>query len=237
MTNVVTRVERALCHRWNVLKFHAAPLLGRKSRYGIAAGYHHREQPSYFDDTKLNEQWQWEVYLAARSLMRKHALETVCDVGCGSGYKLVNLLGQFETVGIDLPETIAKVRRKYPDRQWLARSFEELRLPKYDLVICADVIEHVSNPDALMHFITAIADKWIIMSTPAREVFYSKKSHYQLGPPSNAAHLREWTMKEFRSYVSRFMHVRHHQITNPQQGTQMVVGTNTIQGSESGLDG
>lgn len=111
------------------LKFHAAPLLGRKKRYGIAAGYRHRDEVIYFDDLDNSDEWQREVYLTARSLMRDRNLRTVCDVGCGSGYKLVDILGEFETLGIDLPETIERVRQQYPDRKWLAGSYDELRAP------------------------------------------------------------------------------------------------------------
>src|SRR3954452_15109321 len=89
--------------------FALSPLFGARSRFEIAAGYKHREHPIYFDANAVSDVWQREVYELARSLMIEHSLKTVYDVGCGDGKKLVDYLGQFETLGIDLPETIAKV--------------------------------------------------------------------------------------------------------------------------------
>lgn len=69
----------------------------------------------------------------------------------GSGYKLVHMFEGIETTGVDLPETIERIRHRYPDRRWISGTFENMNLPPADLVICADVVEHVADPDALMH--------------------------------------------------------------------------------------
>lgn len=220
----VKRPLRPVVQFGRALKFHSAPLLGRKKRYGIAAGYRHREEPVYFDDLENADEWQREVYVAARDLMRANGLRTVCDIGCGSGYKLVHILGEFETLGIDLPDTIDRVRVKYPDRQWLAGSFDQVRIPEHDLVICADVLEHVADPRALMQLIVSIAARWVIVSTPDRALVYSRKEAARFGPPGNLAHLREWTMPEFREFVDPFVEVERHEITNREQATQMIVG-------------
>lgn len=201
-----------------------APLLGRRSLYELPAGYRHRRQVSYYDDTANEDEWQREVYEAARDLMRERHLRTVTDVGCGSGYKLVEILGEYETTGLDLPQTIERVRRTYPDRNWIAGSFENARVPKADLVICSDVIEHVADPDALMRFLVGLSNDTIVISTPDRDLFYSWRSRNRFGPPSNPAHLREWTMAEFGRYVGRFLAIERHEITNREQGTQMIVG-------------
>ena len=220
----VKRPLRPVLQMGRALKFHAAPLLGRKKRFGIAAGYRHREQITYFDDVENADEWQREVYIAARELMRDKKLRTVCDVGCGSGYKLVHTLGEFETLGIDLSATIARVRAKYPDRRWLAGSFDRLRVPEHDVVICADVVEHVADPRALMDFVVSIASQAVVVSTPDRTLVYSKEDRCRFGPPGNEAHLREWTMSEFRDFIDPFLEVERHEITNQLQATQMVIG-------------
>jgi SAM-dependent methyltransferase len=215
---------RYLVDRLRALMFHLAPLLGRKSKYEIAPGYKHRATVSYFDDTENTDEWQREVYHAARRIMIENRLTTVCDVGCGGGYKLVHILGKFETTGIDLQETIGRVRLRYPDRRWLAGSFDELDPPQADLVVCADVIEHVSDPDALMRFLIGGNPKWIVISTPERERVYSGRSKHRFGPPGNRAHIREWNFDEFGRYISRFLIVERQEITNEEQATQMIVG-------------
>lgn len=201
-----------------------APLLGKRGLYGLPAGYRQRKEPAYFDDVENTDEWQREVYEAARAIMVEHRLRTVHDVGCGSGYKLVHILGQFETTGIDLPQTIERVRRRYPDRRWLGASFDEVNIAKADLVICADVIEHVERPDVLMDFLVRVATDRVVLSTPDRNVFYDQDSIAWYGPPSNPAHMREWTVEEFHEFVGRYLDVERHEFSNAEQGTQMIVG-------------
>ena len=201
-----------------------APALGSPSRFAIHAGYRHRDHIAYFDDTENSDNWQREVYETARDLAREEGLKSVYDVGCGSGYKLVHMLGEFDTTGIDLPETIELVRARFPERKWLAGSFDALDLPPADLVICSDVIEHVEDPDALMRFILGSTKKWAVLSTPDRDLVYGWRNGHRFGPPENPSHVREWTVPEFATYVGRFLRIERHFISNRGQATQCIVG-------------
>lgn len=205
-------------------KFAVAPLLGAKARFGIDPGYAHRRRIEYFDDTVNEDEWQREVYQRAHDLMIAQKLSSVSDVGCGSGYKLVKFLGEFETLGVDLPETIQAVQSRYPNRKWLAGSFDSIDAEAADLVICSDVIEHVLDPGALMRFIVKMARKCVVLSTPARELLYDDRNKSRFGPPENPAHVREWSTKEFARFISRFLHIESHEISNLEQATQMIVG-------------
>lgn len=64
------------------------------------------------------DEWQREVYLTAANLMRSNLLRTVYDIGCGSGYKTVHYLGEFDTTGFDLERTVLFLKKTYPDRKW-----------------------------------------------------------------------------------------------------------------------
>jgi SAM-dependent methyltransferase len=216
--------KRHLSWAGRCLRFELLSLLPERRRYGIAGGYLHRETVAFDDAAGKEDQWQREVYETARAIMLEHGLRSIHDVGCGSGYKLVHMLGDFDTTGIDLPENIGWVRELYPDRKWVGAPFEDVRLPKADLVICADVIEHVADPDALMRFIVSIAQKWVVLSTPDREIAYPRRSSHLLGPPENPTHLREWTKAEFRRYIANYLEIERHEITNREQATQMIVG-------------
>jgi SAM-dependent methyltransferase len=206
------------------LRFGLLSLLPGRRRYEIAPGYAHRETIAFDDASGKEDQWQREVYEAARTIMVENRLRSVHDVGCGSGYKLVHMLGEFETTGIDLPENIGWVKEKYPDRRWIGAAFEDVQLGKADLVICADVIEHVTDPDALMRFILSIARDRVVLSTPDRDIAYDWRSKHRFGPPENPTHLREWNMPEFHRYIARFLKLERHEITNRGQATQMIVG-------------
>jgi hypothetical protein len=197
--------------------------LGASSKYDIFPGYNHRRQSQYFDDTTLTDEWQREVYLFAAEVMRKESLSTVYDIGCGSGYKLIKFLGDYDTTGFDVERTVSFLNDKYPDRKWRSASFSaqmELRSP--DLIICADVIEHLEEPDALLDFIANLSSRYIILSTPDRDRVYMKGSRHLFGPPANPTHLREWSFAEFGSYIGSKFTIIEHRITNRQQATQMI---------------
>lgn len=195
------------------------------SQYNIMPGYRHRKTPIYFDDTATADSWQKEVYQYASQVMLDKKLSSVYDIGCGSAFKLITYLGQFETIGCDVPETVKFLREKYPDRRWETANFEDRHPTFPDLVVCSDVIEHVADPDELIAFIKNKRPKYVILSTPDRELFYARYSRFRIGPPRNPAHLREWSFSEFARYISRDFCVIEHLITNREQATQMIFCT------------
>jgi SAM-dependent methyltransferase len=218
------RRPRTLC--WQMYN----SLYGRLNRdstslYCIAPGYGHRSCECFFDDTSNTDAWQKEVYQYAAHIMELEGLSTVYDVGCGSAYKLINYLGKFKTVGFDLPKTVKFLNRKYPDRSWFEIDFCGQNMPEADLVICADVIEHVLDPDQLLARIAAVAGKYIILSTPDRNLLYPLSSPFYHGPPRKTCHIREWAFVEFERYISRTFNILDHRISNRRQATQMMLLT------------
>ena len=100
-------------------------MLGLFCQYLLPKSYTINGNNTHFDDTKLTEQYQKEVYALARNILRKVAALktnsgrklTVIDIGCGSGWKLVNYLSrEFETIGIETEPAISFLREKYPDK-------------------------------------------------------------------------------------------------------------------------
>ncbi len=201
----------------------AKELFGAESKYCIRGSYRHRSKYCYFDDTSLADEYQKEVYVRAASIAKAEHVKTVYDVGCGSGYKLVHYLGEYDTIGFDVPETLEFLRKTYPDRRWEHAPFSDRTHPKADLVVCSDVIEHVLNPDELMAFLMSLTTKYLVLSTPDRGREYPTLSRFQLGPPHTEHHIREWSFKEFRRYVSQFVDVEEHVHPHATHATQMIV--------------
>jgi len=192
-------------------------------RYSIVPGYRHRAEASYFDDTANTDEWQKEVYFYAQCVMREKNLQSIYDVGCGSGFKLITYLGEFATVGFDVPETVEFLSARYPSREWRAANFEDRDItPAPDMVVCSDVIEHVPDPDKLIEFILGLRAQYVVLSTPDRNLLYGPGSPWRFGPPSNHAHLREWSFEEFGTYITRRFTILDHLITNREQATQMI---------------
>ena len=193
-------------------------------RYCIRRLYRSRNGYVHYDDSSSKDEWQLEVYLHALGLLTKHSLMSIIDVGCGSGYKLVTYFKNYDTLGIELPVNVQRLRKLYPDKHWQESDFKPDNRLSADCVICADVIEHLVEPDELIVFLKAIRFKFLIVSTPARNLLYKK--WYQAGywgPPRNKAHQREWAFKEFRRYMANHFVVIDQRVTNLGQATQMVV--------------
>src|SRR5262249_10784748 len=114
--------------------------VGPPSNYFIHDGYRHRLRAPNYDATGKDHLWQCEVYQFAREIFDREGLESVCDIGCGSGFKLIKHFREFRTVGIEVAETCCYLRRQWPDRQWMVMDSES-RVPfSVDMVIAADVI-------------------------------------------------------------------------------------------------
>ena len=186
----------------------------------IKQGYHHSKKVEQFDDTIFTDEWQREVYLKAADLIRKNSFRSVIDVGCGSAYKLVHILGEFDTTGIEIEPTYSWLQKKYPQRKWLLFDNTNPSEMNGHVVICSDVIEHISNPDQLMKFLASINFQKLIITTPERDLVAGKKD---FGPPRNTAHYREWNADEFRNYVSIWFYVEQQIILNDKSITQMLI--------------
>jgi hypothetical protein len=79
-----------------------------------------------FDDTAFTDQYQKDVYLLARYISRKLSESNsrrlrVFDVGCGSGWKLINYFAnEFDIVGIETDSAINFLQKNYPNFNWIS---------------------------------------------------------------------------------------------------------------------
>ena len=195
-------------------------IIGRRENRFIQDGYQSRAEPQYFDDTITPDGWQEEVYRFAREIFDSGSLNSVLDIGCGSGRKLMKYFPDRQTIGLDVEKTCAALRRRYPGRQWQVADFRATAVPAADLVIASDVIEHVADPDEMLEYILRIDPQYLIVSTPDRNLL---RYGTHKGPPSNPTHLREWTMAEFHAYLSERWEILEHFISCAPQCTQCVL--------------
>jgi trans-aconitate methyltransferase len=146
------------------------------------------------------------VYRFAARRARRNT--TVLDVGCGIGENLVRRVTRRarRCVGVDQPSAIAMARAEFPDHEWIAADlradalWDRLAALEPDLVICADVIEHVDDPVLLLEHLRGVLTRSssLVLSTPDR----SRIPHQPaLGPPWDPHHIREWTQPEMRQLL------------------------------------
>jgi len=89
-----------------------------------------------------------------------------------------------------------------------------------DLVICADVIEHLPDPNQLLAFVKLLSPCNIIFSTPDRNLL---RVGIHNGPPRDLAQVREWSMPEFRAYIESAFEVLDYFVSNSEQCTQCML--------------
>jgi SAM-dependent methyltransferase len=195
-------------------------VVGRAENYFIHAGYRHRTEAIYYDDTENRDQWQNEVYKFAREVFDQKNLKAVCDVGCGSGYKLVKYFKDCNIIGLDAAKTCAWLRREYPHLTWMELGLKSPPSLQADLIIASDVIEHLLDPDDLLSYLAALNPRFIVLSTPDRNLLRAGTHN---GPPRNPAHVREWSFVEFEAYIASRFEVWEHFISNSGQATQCLL--------------
>jgi len=195
----------------------------RSKNYYIKPEYQSRTEYVHYDDQACEDEWQLEVYLHALGLMKKFDLKSVVDIGCGSAYKLMHYLSEYDTIGLELDINLEFLKDKYPLRVWLESNFDINHHINTDVVICSDVIEHIVNPDQLIQYIQAMRFKYLVLSTPDRDLVYEDVSKFRDGPPRNPAHVREWNSPEFKDYISQYFEIIDHRVTNLKQSTQTMI--------------
>jgi len=168
---------------------------------------------------------QHEVYLLALEIAKENNYKKIVDLGCGSGFKLINYFSEFETIGFEVKKTFDWLRKKHPNRRWELSDFNKPFNEPVDLVICSDVIEHILNPDALLKWISLLDCKTIVISTPDRTILSRNNPQRELGPSPNPFHIREWNFQEFAKYISQWFAIVDHKHMVKQIDCQVVVCT------------
>ncbi len=173
----------------------------------LPAGYTDRYDNQPYLDLPSDIVYQPHVYELALRCARLSGAKKIIDIGCGSCEKLSAVADAFQIVGIDNEAGIALARERLPQGRFRALDLEQ-GLPGVSphlfddaVVICADVIEHLVSPEPLAAALAEAAQRarFVVISTPDRE---RARGLGDLGPPANAAHVREWTAGEFRRFLT-----------------------------------
>ncbi|MGH7342468.1 MAG: class I SAM-dependent methyltransferase [Candidatus Rokuibacteriota bacterium] len=187
------------------------------SRYSIKPGYVARSRADTRETTagqywtpdkiRMASFYQYEVYRAARRLLlgRPVGRRRVCDIGCGHPAKLRELLEPVADgiVGVDQPTVVDRLAAHPPTIEFRAMDLEAPDVSglhgTFDLVVCADVVEHLLDPDPCVRFLGALLrpDGIAVVSTPERDVMRGPECMTSPKP----VHVREWNAQEFAEYL------------------------------------
>lgn len=201
--------------------------------YCIKPGYRHNltqqtydagSDPSYWDEGRLESasHFQFDVYRLAAKMCQRHGWIRVLDVGCGPPLKLRTLFPRegMQLHLVDQPNTATQAQRLLPQATFTPANLETIDLDlgeKFDMIICADVIEHLVSPEACLRFIKhhLAPTGRLLLSTPERDLLRGSSIDHSPHP----MHVREWNQQEFSTFItSRGLVVEKHCIL-PQQRT------------------
>lgn len=179
------------------------------------------KDPSYWNPLRLQTAtlYQYDVYKVAAKLAKLHKALTLLDVGSGPPLKLKELMPSGLKIHlVDQPNAARHAAEILPSAIFHAVNLES-EGPKievaFDLILCADVIEHLIDPDPCLRFMCEhlSPNGLLLISTPERVVLRGTTCTHSPHP----MHVREWTKDEFRNYLeSRGLEIIKHFLL-PQQ--------------------
>lgn len=162
----------------------------------------------YWNEARLKDElmYQWHVYAWAQSLIRESGVRSVLDIGCGAAGKLAKLIAPEcdDVLGIDLPSAVQVASERHPGIAFDSIDIEQPNATlgrTFDLIICADVIEHLADSRVLLRFIrTACHPKTrVLLSTPDRARLRGRSCMRS----TMSGHVREWAANEFLAFLKQ----------------------------------
>ena len=188
-----------------------------KDRYFLPSGYKSNKieltkdkvsgEPYWNKDrVRASKYFQAPVYKYCIRLIERENAKSIVDVGCGVGTKLVDIHTAFPELriaGVDQVEAVRFCKQNLSFGHWISDDFSSGEpsgsFEEVDVVICADVIEHLLEPDSLLKYLANISTSHtkIVISTPDRVMLHGAN---RLDCP-NDRHVRSGP-EEFREYVA-----------------------------------
>jgi SAM-dependent methyltransferase len=123
-----------------------------------------------FDDMKRYGPTSSHTRRIIWSFVRKLTFASVLDVGCGQGSPLEFMAQkrpEVELCGVDISSKAVELAgRRLPHATFKTLDLTSGALPrKFDLVICSDVLEHISDDRAALDNILRMTARWCLVGT------------------------------------------------------------------------
>ncbi len=143
--------------------------------------------------------------------------ENVLEVGCGEGFileKLKNEKACKKLFGVDISKDAINLAKKiHPGLDLKEGNIYNLPYKdnSFDLVICAEVLEHLEKPIDAMNEIKRVCKKNLLLSVPNEPLFrignFTRgKNWSRFG--NDIDHIQHWSENSFRKFVGKFLKVK-----------------------------
>lgn len=159
--------------------------------------------------------------------------QKIVELGTGEGELVKILCDKFPEAQIfacDISKKIIKIAQKNLKNKKVVLSVEDIEKLSYkdnqfDLVICAEVLEHVNNPAKALAEIKRISKGSIILSVPKEplwRILNIVRLKYLKDFGNTPGHLNHWSSKSFIDFVQK-MEFRVKEIINPFPWTMILL--------------
>jgi len=171
---------------------------------------------NYQKHTSKNSLQQWLIkkfYQAVFENLNNIKVKRVLDVGCGEGFTLKrlqvnNIAKHYE--GLDVSIKALKMAKKMvPEIKFTQGNIYQLpyRDKTFDLILCNEVLEHLSEPEKALKEIARVGKKYYLFSVPHEPWFrianlLRLKNLSSLG--NDIEHVQHWSKKQFCELVAKF---------------------------------
>jgi 2-polyprenyl-3-methyl-5-hydroxy-6-metoxy-1,4-benzoquinol methylase len=154
------------------------------------------------------------------SIVQHLAPGSVLDVGCGEGFVAAYLRSQMggaknrRYLGLDESVRALEVAtRLNPEESFACAKISRLALKdeSFDLVICLEVLEHLSDPISALTELRRVSSRYCLISVPHEPIFQIGnllRGKYIATWGNHPEHLNHWGAKSFRELVSPFFTIQ-----------------------------
>jgi 2-polyprenyl-3-methyl-5-hydroxy-6-metoxy-1,4-benzoquinol methylase len=124
-----------------------------------------------WDDMKKYGPLSRHIRRILKDIIRPLNIDSVVDVGCGQGSLLEDLRMEFPYIkpyGIDISKAaIELARQRVPDGRFYVLDISQEALnEKCDLVVCSEVLEHITDDIKVLRNLRKMTGKYLVISTP-----------------------------------------------------------------------
>jgi SAM-dependent methyltransferase len=145
---------------------------------------------------------------------------SVLEVGCGDGQVLTEFARHGfgpELVGVEVSETAARLAR---DRAEITSvvTFDGVRLPfpdaSFPLVVATHVLEHVTNPLALLQEMQRVAASFVVIEVPLERNLSARRPR-AVALSQQVGHIQRFSRSDVRRLIDGAGLVRVSELTDP----------------------
>lgn len=161
--------------------------------------------------------YMMDNFLSNLKFLCEHSdAKTVLEVGCGEGelYPAIAKPLGMQYTGTDISEKIiAEAKSRHPDVDFDVQSATELTFEDnaFDLVIAAEVLEHLPDPLAGLNEIARVTKRYAILSVPREPLWRGlnmARGAYVKEFGNTPGHLQHWSRSGFERFVKQRFDIR-----------------------------